>query len=649
MRTLGLITLAQVAFVIPVMATSPRPPHALESVDKSSSVLRAATGKSFFRHQHRLSPFTSSGNPPGSLPTFTRAFEYQGKTYTDCIVGSDPAGPAKTTTITVMIVPLRLDLGNGHIVDADHDLVDGQTVLADVLGSPIFNNASFSCGPTFIGNLQYPDAFQRADFWSELKDKPDHHFILRPVVLPSQTLVVPANEIYYQDQYGTDFVDGDWFDAQIQTLIPQLGAKPNQLVLFLAGNQVDTGSYHNAMGGTDQAGQPVKLPAQTYIVVDSLKNIIDQPPLHASTILSHEIIEWQNDPYGNNAVPAWEYSGPWESSDILETCDYFDFLPNSDFAVSVNGQFYYIEEAGFFDFFTRAPTSRSVNGWYTFHDLVDTFSISAAADDYRFAETDIDFPGAVGTFPLGNNNLGDVVGYYQITETDSAHGFVKLAGQFYGIDVPGAYGTIVSDINDLGQAVGYFYDANGVHGFTWRQGDLKVFDYSATADTYLSGINRFGQISATIYPHDGSPGFGSILKGGDYQLLPTLPFGTDVFASGINDFGAVVGEYDNQDPNRSFGFLEVGPFFFPLDFPAAARTYPSQINDRGDIVGVLNDVYGFPSGFYKHGGSWLHVFYGGYLTYLEGVNDRGDAVGYYTDPIAHVIHGMILTPIPGKF
>jgi hypothetical protein len=608
------------------------------------------------RHAAFSSP--SSPDPAGSLATFNRSFVFGNTSYNARIVGSDPAGPATTTTITTLIVPLRIDLGNGDVRDADHDLVDGQTVLADVLGSPLFNAVPWSCGPIFLGNLQYADAFQRANFWNDLANKPGHHLVLNPVVGPTKTIIVPPNEIIYQDReyQGIDF---DWFDAQMQALIPQLGTHPNQLVIFLAAHGIGpgaTGGYHSVIGNSASGVDvPVKLPAATYIVTASYP----APDSHASLILSHEIIEWENDPYVNNEVPAWEFPAfPPYSYDVMESCDPFEFLlidnqfANIEFPVVVNGATYYIFEAAFFDYFSRAPVSQSANGWYCFHNLVSTFSMSGPIDGDKFVEKDIDFPGAAATFPAGINDRGNIVGYYRSPDF-SHHGFIYSNGTFQSFDPPGSSDTFVLSINDPGEISGTFSDVNGSHGFLLQNGHFSVIDYP-NGQTQLEKINSRGQAVGTSYPNSGAPSIGFSLGHNGLTTLPPLPFGYDVSPTGINDSGLIVGTYDDFSFNAS-GYLENGAVFSHLDFPAATSSIPTAINAQANSTGYLSDYYGLTTAFYKRGDTWLHILYGGNSDYggfsftiLQGMNNSGDAVGTYLDNTTGLVHGMVLTPIPGR-
>ena len=78
-------------------------------------------------------------------------------------------------------------------------------------------------------------------------------------------------------------------------------------------------------------------------------------------------------------------------------------------------------------------------------------------------------PGASATFITGINARGELVGYYDDTNS-GPHGFIDNNGKITTINAPGAYNnadTILTGINNRGEAVGYYIDSSGVsHGFT---------------------------------------------------------------------------------------------------------------------------------------------------------------------------------------
>jgi probable HAF family extracellular repeat protein len=69
-------------------------------------------------------------------------------------------------------------------------------------------------------------------------------------------------------------------------------------------------------------------------------------------------------------------------------------------------------------------------------------------------------PGAVATFLLGINNLGQIVGRY-MDASQVQHGFLLSHGVYTTVDFPGQTGNELYAINDRGQIVGnYNYESD---------------------------------------------------------------------------------------------------------------------------------------------------------------------------------------------
>src|SRR6266853_1176138 len=66
-----------------------------------------------------------------------------------------------------------------------------------------------------------------------------------------------------------------------------------------------------------------------------------------------------------------------------------------------------------------------------------------------------DVPEALDTEPGGINDLGQIVGAYEGTDSRT-HGFLKRQEGFTAIDYPGAAATVPYGINSAGQIVGLF-------------------------------------------------------------------------------------------------------------------------------------------------------------------------------------------------
>ena len=120
-----------------------------------------------------------------------------GKTYHYQMVGQDPrsalANP--TTTIVANVIPIVVKLADGTTFDPTvKSCGEKVSALSAVLASPIFNNTAFSPGGTDVGNTQFGDAFQRANFWTYTNPSgvnPGYHVLLKAKAGKAITVKVP--------------------------------------------------------------------------------------------------------------------------------------------------------------------------------------------------------------------------------------------------------------------------------------------------------------------------------------------------------------------------------------------------------------------------------------------------------------------------
>jgi hypothetical protein len=117
----------------------------------------------------------------------------------------------------------------------------------------------------------------------------------------------------------------------------------------------------------------------------------------------------------------------------------------------------------------------------------------SASAGYVF--TTFDAPGAAqGTFALGLNQSGEVVGYFR-DGANVNHGFLRdTAGGFTVIDFPGAGATSASGITSSGQIFGSYSAFNGapIHGFLLSAGSYSTLDVSGSTQTTIEGTSPGG-------------------------------------------------------------------------------------------------------------------------------------------------------------
>lgn len=240
--------------------------------------------------------------------------------------------------------------------------------------SPIFQDHHWIWGGTDLGNAQYDEAFQRANFWNATGDDPGRYGVhLDPQVLPPLVIDFPAGTaiglpqssalLGYSACAPTVMVDFALFDEYLDYIeIPQLaateGVNSSNFPIFIGGNvlwgavngqlpyfEPEAAGYHS-YSSVD--------PAQTYGVTQfGDEGVFTWPD---AVPLSHEVGEWMNDPTGSNAVQAYNVTaaskptgpatcqGNYEVGDILAGF----FMPP---VTGNNGYTYTLQELAYFSYF----------------------------------------------------------------------------------------------------------------------------------------------------------------------------------------------------------------------------------------------------------------------------------------------------------
>lgn len=205
-----------------------------------------------------------------SIPTWSYSVvsPIDGKTYTGQIIGKNPATkPGQVTVIPTILIPVRLTFQYSSMISYIFDptagdpncLGSGQTAFRLTQFSPLFNDATFTLGGTNVGNTQYIDAFQRADFWNDVSASggANYHTLLGVTPMPLQSVTVtssnsgsPNGTVYsVSGVCGTNtgnvnvpgslgVMNVNWWDPVAQSLISKLGINANSFVMFVLYNAV---------------------------------------------------------------------------------------------------------------------------------------------------------------------------------------------------------------------------------------------------------------------------------------------------------------------------------------------------------------------------------------------------------------------------
>lgn len=338
------------ALIVPVAALS------LTGAIMAQDSEAGATPKPMFSVLHPK-PGVQVEQPAVSLPTWTGTYTYSGHNYSYTMVGTAPTSNT-ATTVKTYIIPVKFVIKTSTY-DPAHVLTNGKTVTQNTVASPIFDKTTkYVQGGVNVGTTQYIDAYQRANFWGQVKTNTKYHLRLSaPVVEAEQTMTPPANESSIGNAFGVTagIVNINWFDAQAQALLKSLKIPANSLPIFLA---YDVYLSNTAgLSGCCIGGYHSYTGAQAY----SMSTYVDVVGAFSQNVsaLSHEIGEWADDPLTNNTnVPS--------ACGILEVGDPLEGNPNyGAYAYTLNGFTYDLQDLVTLPYF-GAPASTSVNNWFTF-------------------------------------------------------------------------------------------------------------------------------------------------------------------------------------------------------------------------------------------------------------------------------------------
>lgn len=247
-----------------------------------------------------------SGSPAAQVTQWNGSFTDLTKVKrTFTMIGTDPSKTNSTTTVKVLVIPIKMvfpNQGNKTFDPAKHKLSNGQTIVQNIVTSPLFKaGIDFKQGATDLGNTQYIDAFQRGTWWGiYVKKHPKYHVLLKPTVAPEQTINCNNSSCTVGSEFGVvvGLEDINDYDNSLQGFMKSLKVTPDILPLFVIYDTYLTsggcciGGYHSANGG--QPG------GQTYATA----TYVDKVGAFSQDVsaFSHEIGEWMDDPFVDNRV-----------------------------------------------------------------------------------------------------------------------------------------------------------------------------------------------------------------------------------------------------------------------------------------------------------------------------------------------------------
>jgi hypothetical protein len=323
------------------------------------------------------------------LWTYSVSSSRNGNNYSGYMVGASPlSAPGSTTSIPTQIVPLIIEMPDGGIFDPTAldfcaSPLGGPSDLTLIQQSPILLSHAYTMNGANVGVTQYVDAFQRANFWSLIGGQA-YHVLLSPITLNPIIITVPPGLGVTVPPSQTDgcrnlgLLDLASFDRFVQnTLIPALagqGVNPTTFPIFVLSNVLE------CFGGCGIEGYHGVVPStlQTYSVSD-----FDTVFGSDIAVLSHEVAEWLDDPFGTNSTPLWGRTGQVRAG-CQANLEVGDPLTGTNFPLVTmpNGYAYHIQELAFFSWFFGGP-SLGAGGLFSNNGSFSQNSrVCAAKDDF---------------------------------------------------------------------------------------------------------------------------------------------------------------------------------------------------------------------------------------------------------------------------
>jgi len=329
-----------------------------------------------------------------SVPTWSGSFTTAGTTYPYTMVGTDPGAGSVTTNVPVVIVPLRMEFAS------DNCVMQKDSLAAEIEASPLFQPSFFA------GTTQYVDALQRGNFWSKVSTtSPDWHLVLNASDIAPVTLHVPASQGVTALDTTTNrvlgIVGGRWLFVELTNLLNSLRLDPRALVVFESYNTYATDQNPNdclSIGCAYYSGYHAAVfsnrdphAINTYAYATYLDGGDAFPPLYdfSSDVLSHELIEWANDPFDHgervrgqptfmsNTAPPWTSPDSGYGTACLPTLEVADPVSASfriGATVAGSPKLYILADAVFLSWFARESPSTAISGLYDAAGFLSTFS-----------------------------------------------------------------------------------------------------------------------------------------------------------------------------------------------------------------------------------------------------------------------------------
>ncbi len=292
--------------------------------------------------------------------------------------------------------------------------------------------------------------------------------------------------------------------------------------------------------------------------------------------------------------------------------------------------------------------------------------------------TKFSVPGANVTDPVSINNAGTITGIARSNTAicdvlDDCESFVRtLDGKITRFTVPGAKGgTIAVAINNAGTITGYAKNTHSRDGYDTQgfvrqtDGTIITFDVPGAKYTRPTSINQDGIItgcydidsstsSCSLKGYANDRGRGFVRKADGTFITFDASGSVLTYPTAINDKGEITGVYSDSNYNNDpAGFVRstdgIISTFSVLDRQQTwyVGTHPVSINNEGVILGSFHTsrpylTAGFTRGPNGEIKEWKHPKAKEDDTSFNDVNASGIAVGDYSDFGYARIHAFII-------
>jgi hypothetical protein len=325
-----------------------------------------------------------------SVPNFQGSFFSRGKTWPFTMIGRAPS-LGGTTAVPTRIVTVTLKLQNADLVTTT--TVSVLPFVGPTLRSPNFQPANYTSGQ----QIQFADAVQRAEFFHHMN--PSWHTELLPnSVVDHITINVPRFvtvtlkgvktqvRTYFTARSSTGqtvvLLLDSFFNQQIfNVVVKEIGAnhfRTNAMNMALFPN-----TFLFSLNSSGGLGACCVLGFHTFFTNSATPRESRWIFAFASwispgifsggvvdvTALSHEISEAVDDPFVNNAVPAWQFPNtPGSCQDNLETGDPIETLANASIPIKTAGQIFHPQTEALLQWFEQKATSDAISGAFSYAD-----------------------------------------------------------------------------------------------------------------------------------------------------------------------------------------------------------------------------------------------------------------------------------------